>query len=91
MGNPTANITPKHYTVTEKRGKNTTEAYAGKCGYEKNEGIDPQATPVSKYTVTQKEGSRPNPAKTGTISNASVASHRKDPRKAGVKKVREGR
>ena len=91
MGNPTTDLTAKAYTHKEKRGKNITEAKAGKCNYSGNNGVNPQKATVKKYTKTQKQNRRSNPATVGNISKRVVNGCRNnDPATAGITTKRVG-
>lgn len=91
MGNPTTDLTAKKYVKTEKRGKNTTEARAGSCNYEKNMGVDPQSATVSKYTKKERTHVSKNPAIVGGVKKSVVNKCRNtDPATAGITSKKAG-
>lgn len=79
MANEVTNTTADKYLHKEKAGHKRSKAVVGKCNYEKNQNVDPSATPASKYQHKTSPNSKQSKARVGDMPNSIVAKTRSNP------------
>lgn len=81
------NYKQAHSVHNEKKGNPKNEAVVSGVKYEQHNNIEPQKTPVAKYTKVAKQSTKPNPAKVGSVNTSIVNKCRSnDPATAGITK-----